>query len=146
MPINHGFCSATKDGAPAAPLMGDFESYDNAETGIFFGPLSYFYLNNDHAVTFRITPVSTQETSVTVNWLVDEKAIENEDYDLDNLTWLWHHTTIQDGEITEDNQRGVNSGRYQPGPYSKREYGSADFTSWYISMLKGRPEERTFFR
>ncbi len=146
MPINNGYCTATQDGKPAAPLMGDFEQYDDGETGIFFSPLTYFYLNNDHAVTFRITPIATQATTVTVNWLVNRNAKEGDDYDIDRLTWLWHHTTLQDGEITEGNQQGVNSRWYQPGPYSEREYGSADFTAWYVAKLLCKPEQRQRFR
>jgi len=146
MPIKDGFKTATKDGTPAGPLMGDFNQYDCAETGVFFGPLTYFYLNNDHLVTFRLTPLSTTQTDVTVNWLVDNKAVEGQDYDIDHLSWLWHHTTVQDGDITMDNQKGVNSQYYQPGPYSKREYGSADFVSWYVAKLLGKPEERHLFR
>lgn len=146
MPIKNDYKTATKDGRPAAPLMGDFKEYDNAETGIFFGPLTYFYLNNDHVVAFRVTPVSPQKTVVKVLWLVDENAVEGPDYEVENLKWLWHHTTIQDGDITVDNQRGVNSTSYQPGPYSLREYGAADFVSWYVARLQGKPEERHLFR
>ncbi len=146
MPINHGYKTATRNGEPAAPLMGDFAEYDHAETGIFFGPLSYFYLNNDHAVAFRLTPKTTTLTEVDVSWLVDERAEEGRDYDIENLKWLWDVTTVQDGDITMDNQKGVNSGRYQPGPYSQREYGTADFVSWYLARLQGKPEQRHLFR
>ncbi len=146
MPIKNNFKTATQDGQPAAPLMGDFNDYDNAETGIFFGPLSYFYLNNDHAVTFRLTPKSEQHTEVSVSWLVNADAEEGRDYDIDRISWLWDVTTIQDGDITMDNQKGVNSRFYQPGPYSKREYGTADFVSWYLARLQGRPEQRYLFR
>ena len=111
MPINHGFKTATQDGQSAGPLMGEFADYgyDMAETGLFFGPLSYFYFNNDHAVAFRVTPRGTQQTDVLVNWLVHKEAQENLDYTIDHLSWLWNITTIQDGEITENNQLGVNS-------------------------------------
>ncbi len=146
MPIRDGFKTATKDGAPAGPLMGDFKEYDNAETGIFFGALSYFYLNNDYATTFRVTPVSTNQTKVTINWLVHEDAAENIDYDVEHVKWLWHVTTLQDAKIVNENQIGVNSSRYEPGPYSEREYGTADFISWYLARLQGKQEERIIFR
>ena len=41
-PIRDGFLSLTEDGSPAGPLMGEFEEYDGAETGVLFGCLSYF--------------------------------------------------------------------------------------------------------
>lgn len=146
MPIKDNFKTATKDGQPAAPLMGDFKEYDHAETGVFFGPLTYFYFNNDHAAAFRVTPKSPQQTDVKVSWLVNANAQEEKDYDIDNLSWLWNITTIQDGDITVDNQKGVNSRFYQPGPYSEREYGTADFVSWYVARLLGKQEQRHLFR
>lgn len=145
MPIKNGYKTATQDGSEAAPLMGDFEEYDGAETAVFFGVLSYFYLNNDYATTFRINPVSTNETEVTATWLVDENAEEGKDYDVDKIKWLWDVTTIQDKQIVEENQIGVNSSRYIPGPYSLREPGTANFVSWYLARLQGKPEQRKIF-
>jgi len=52
---------------------------------------------------------------VRASWLVNADAEEGRDYDIDRLSWLWGVTTIQDGDITMDNQKGVNSRFYQPG-------------------------------
>ena len=135
MPIRDGFLTATKDGTPAAPLMGDFKQYDGAETAIFFSPLSYFYLNNDFASLFRITPKTTSTTEVVISWFVNDDAEEGVDYDIEKLKWMWDVTTIQDKQIVEENQVGVNSSRYVPGPYSLRETGTIDFTAWYLNRL-----------
>lgn len=146
MPIRDGFLSSTKDGSPAGPLMGDFKRYDGAETAVFLGALSYFYLNNDCATTFRITPVSVHQTEVTLTWLVNKDAVEIDDYDVEHLKWLWHVTTLQDQKIVNENQIGVNSSRYTPGPYSLREYGTADFTAWYLAKLQDVQDQRIDFR
>ena len=137
MPIQEGFLTLTQDGTPAGPLMGNFKEYDGAETGVFFGPLSCFYFGNDHATTFRFTPVSATFTEVTLTWLVHEEAVEGVDYDVDHLKWMWDVTTIQDTTIINNNQKGVNSSRYSPGRYSERETGSARFVAWYLSRLSG---------
>jgi phenylpropionate dioxygenase-like ring-hydroxylating dioxygenase large terminal subunit len=140
MPLRDGFLTLTRDGTPAGPLMGDFTAYDGAETGTFFGSLSYFYFGNDHVTTFRFTPVSATHTEVVLTWLVHEDAVAGVDYDIDHLKWMWDVTTIQDTTIINDNQKGVNSSRYSPGRYSERETGSARFVSWYVSRLNGREE------
>ena len=145
MPIKEGSKTASQDGNPVAPLMGDFDAYDGAETAVFFGALSYFYLNNDYTSAFRISPKNSSETEVTITWLVDENAEEKIDYDVEKLKWLWHVTTVQDKKIVEENQIGVNSSRYTPGPYSLREPGTANFISWYLARLQGKPEERKIF-
>ena len=134
-PIGDGFLTLTEDGTAAAPLMGEFAEYDGAETGIFMGCLSYFYATNDHATTFRFSPVNTHFTMVELAWLVRADAQEGKDYDLDHLKWMWDVTTIQDTKIINDNQKGVNSSRYVPGPYSLQEIGSTRFAEWYLSRL-----------
>ena len=117
--------------------MGEFDENDGAETGAFFGALSYLYIANDHATTFRFTPLTPTFTEVVVAWLVHEDAVEGEDYDVDHLKWMWDVTTIQDTRIINDNQKGVNSKRYTPGRYSLRESGPSFFGAWYLSRLAG---------
>ena len=134
-PIREGFLTLTEDGKPAGPLMGDFAEYDGAETGIVFGCLSYFYLANDHTTAFRFTPKSATYTEVELTWLVHEDAENGVDYDVERVKWMWDVTTIQDTKIINDNQKGVNSRRYTPGPYSLREASTASFIEWYLDRL-----------
>jgi Rieske 2Fe-2S family protein len=54
---------------------------------------------------------------------------------VEHLTWLWDVTTEQDKKITVDNQLGVNSRFYRPGPYSEGEPTTADFTAWYLGQV-----------
>jgi len=68
-------------------------------------------------------------------WLVNPNAVEGRDYQLDRLTWLWRVTTDQDKQIVDDNQAGVNSLAYQPGPYSETETGLTRFTNWYLAQV-----------
>ena len=42
-------------------------------------------------------------------WLVDDSAVEGVDYESENISWLWHETTLADKRIIEDNQKGVLS-------------------------------------
>ena len=138
-PIQEGFVTHTEDGKPAAPLMGDFSEYDGGETFVFVGPLNFFYCANDHAVTFRITPLRVDRTDLEVVWLVDEDAKEGVDYDRKRLTWMWDVTTEQDKTIITNNQAGVSSRRYTPGPYGEREYFADFFARWYLSRIAGTP-------
>ena len=41
----------------------------------------------------------------------------------------------QDKKIVDDNQAGVNSMAYVPGPYSQAEQGLVSFTTWYLRQL-----------
>ena len=142
IPIRDGYKTLTRDGSPAGPLLGKFEEYDGAETGAFIGALSYLYAANDHATTFRFTPKSPGFTEVTVSWLVRDDAREGHDYDIEHLKWMWDVTTVQDAKIINNNQKGVNSSRYSPGPYSEHEISTANFISWYLWRLSGRTDTK----
>ena len=133
-PIREGWQTLSQTGQSVAPLMGQLRSFDGGNAIVIFGPLSYLYVANDHVTTFRFTPCSAGFTQVDLSWVVREDAAE-EAVDLDRLTWLWDTTTLQDTRIINNNQLGVNSSRYQPGPYAPRERGSAGFIAWYLTRL-----------
>jgi Rieske 2Fe-2S family protein len=60
--------------------------------------------------------------------------VEGVDYHLENLVALWLTTNRQDIELVENNQRGVNSLGYMPGPYSvEAEALVGRFTDWYCN-------------
>ena len=134
-PIREGFVTLSEDGRPVAPLLGRLEHWDGGETAFAFGPLSYAYLCADHLCMFRFTPIAPELSEVVVTWHVRADAEEGRDYDLDRLKWMWDATTIEDTRIIIDNQKGVNSARYRPGPYAPLESYSAAFTRWYLERL-----------
>jgi Rieske 2Fe-2S family protein len=52
---------------------------------------------------------------------------------------VWDATNEQDRRLAEENQRGINSIAYQPGPYSPTaEFGVIDFIEWYSETMLGR--------
>ena len=51
------------------------------------------------------------------------------------MIWMWDKTTIADKRIIEDNQKGVLSSKYQPGPLSKMELGVEKFKNWYLETF-----------
>ena len=70
-----------------------------------------------------------------VIWLVDGDAEEDKDYDLDSLTWMWKVTTEADKKIILNNQKGVNSTFYEPGPLSEMETFTSSFIQWYLAQI-----------
>ena len=139
--------------ASRIPLLRDSESFTlSGETAVtkpmvesddqalgslllFHYPNTWNHFLSDHAVTFRITPISTTQTVVTTKWLVHKDAVEGVDYDIDNLTKVWNATNLQDRLLVEENQRGVNSSAYSSGPYSPiHEDGVAQFVDWYCDF------------
>ena len=69
---------------------------------------------------------------MTSKFVVPEDAVEGVDYDVKGLTELWLKTNDQDRALAENNQRGVNSIGYIPGPYAQEaETLVLRFTDWY---------------
>ncbi len=104
---------------------------------LFHYPSTWNHLLSDHAVTFRVLPLGPKQTQVTTKWLVHRDAVEGVDYSMDELTAVWIATNDQDRRIVEENQRGVSSPAYEPGPYSPvHEDGVMQFVEWYCSTTE----------
>ncbi len=135
--IGEGYDTMSEGGKPVAPLMGRFRRYDGGKTSVsvdYFGRLT---AANDYAALFKFIPVAAQMTNFEILWLVRGDAVEGKDYDPARLRWLWDVTTTQDKVLAENNQRGVNSRAYRPGPYSLLEDTPAGFVRWYLQQIEG---------
>ncbi|PFH20422.1 Rieske 2Fe-2S family protein [Burkholderia sp. JKS000303] len=117
-------------------LLGTNEDADVGSLRLLRFPNTWNHVLSDHAIAFRLLPLSATETQVTTWWLVNEDAVEGEDYDLDDLTAVWKATNAQDQRLVEANQQGIHSKGYQPGPYSPLvERGVTEFIEWYLATL-----------
>jgi len=123
------------EGCPVAPLMGAFTDYDGGVTSTHFAPSSFFIAYPDHGVIYRFIPIDAHASAMELIWLVKDDAEEGVDYDLEILTWLWQVTTLADKRITEDNQKGVNSRYYAPGPYAPVEPNAIAWIAWYLKEI-----------
>ena len=137
-PLRESHRSATEDGLPAAPLMGDYKDYDGGETALGLGPFTYMLAYNDYATFFQFVPRDAERCDIVVTWLVNGGARDDIDYDRDRLTWLWTVTTEQDKSIIEANAAGIRSSRYEPGPSSNLEYDLDGFREWYLGVIGGK--------
>ncbi|MBF8223781.1 aromatic ring-hydroxylating oxygenase subunit alpha [Halomonas sp. 328] len=136
-PLLDGAVSMTMDGKPACQkLMGRLQSADLGSLRILHLPNSWNHFMGDHAIVFRVLPLGPQQTLVTTKWLVHKDAVEGVDYDPAEMRKVWDATNDQDRRLAEENQRGINSQAYQPGPYSETyEFGVIDFIDWYGERL-----------
>jgi phenylpropionate dioxygenase-like ring-hydroxylating dioxygenase large terminal subunit len=127
-----GVSTGGPDGKPVAPLMGAFGAYDGGVTSTHFAPSSFFIAYPDHGVVYRFLPLTPSTSAMELIWLVRGDARAGVDYDIDRLTWLWRVTSEADKRITEDNQKGVNSRYYEPGPYAPVEPNAIAWIAWYL--------------
>ena len=137
IPLLKGTVAMTMDGKQACKkLMGRIQNPDLGSMRILHLPHSWNHCMGDHMIVFTVWPISAQETMVTTKWLVHKDAVEGVDYNPENMRKVWDATNDQDRRLAEENQRGINSTAYQPGPYSKTyEFGVVNFIDWYSGRL-----------
>jgi glycine betaine catabolism A len=144
-PLNEGQLSLTMDGKLACrKLMIAGDEPDVGSLRWAIEPHSFCHSTADTTVYFSAMPTATNETLVTCKWLVHEDAVEGVDYDVERLTELWNVTNRQDRDLVENNQRGVNSVGYTPGPYSASDESYVlRFVDWYCDKALEFVAERT---
>jgi Rieske 2Fe-2S family protein len=104
---------------------------------IFHYPSTWNHVLGDHAISFQVLPIGSMQTQVRTKWLVHKDAVEGKDYSLEELTHVWLATNDQDRRVVEENQTGIRSPVYEPGPYAPDyEGGVLQFVDWYCRTMQ----------
>jgi phenylpropionate dioxygenase-like ring-hydroxylating dioxygenase large terminal subunit len=128
--------TGSEDGHLVGPLMGPADAVGSFVVA-YAGIVNHFLAYADHGCALRYEPKSANETELTVTWLVRRDANAGVDYDPDRLTWMWRVTVAEDLRIVSENQRGVSSSAYAPGPYVMPiESKTLRLTDWYLRQLE----------
>ena len=141
--LNPGFKSMTMDGRHSvAKLMCEMGDGDIGSLRWSVEPHAFAHAAADHLFMFSVVPVSPRETHILSKWLVREDAREGIDYSLDDLTALWTRTNLQDRDLVENNQAGVDSLGFRPGPFSpEAEALAIRFVDWYCAKASAWLDE-----
>lgn len=133
-PIRPGFATQSETGAAVAPLLGSQTASDGG-VAVVRVLASWIVVCADYAAIVRLTPLESQVTEMDVTWLVRESAVEGADYDAPRLSWLWRANVERVLKLASDNQLGVNSTHYRPGPFAADEAEIEAWTAWYLARL-----------
>ena len=137
-PLNPGFVTMSADGKPlVAKTMGKVGDGDIGTMRWALEPHSFCHTLGDFTFIFSALPVAPNETHVVAKWYVSKDAVEGVDYTAEGLSDIWNKTNIQDRDLAENNQKGVNSIGYKPGPYSpEAEVLVLRIIDWYCAKAK----------
>ncbi len=142
--LNPGTVSMTMDGQPCVKrtMGGPGGRLGDGDVGSLrwaLEPHCFAHALGDYVIMFSAMPTGPEETVVTAKWLVAADAVEGVDYTVAGLTELWDRTNLQDRALAENNQRGVRSAGYVPGPYSpEAETLVLRFVDWYCQAVKAQ--------
>lgn len=138
MPNREGFVSQSKDGSAVGLPLGRLPGQDVGYVGMAIWPNLFFEAPGDYAVVMQLTPDGPNQSHVDMYWLVHPDSPRQPGYDVRRVTEVWKATGEQDWELSVNNQRGIESTRYRPGPYV-RGYGLEDtlpqFIDWYLREI-----------
>jgi Rieske 2Fe-2S family protein len=136
--LNEGCVSISGDGKHLSQkLMCDANEGDIGSMRWAVDPHCFVHCTADHVFMFSAMPVGPNETHVTGKWYVHKDAVEGVDYDVEKLIALWTMTNLEDKMLAENNQLGVNSPGYTPGPYSQEaEMLALRFTDYYCDKAR----------
>jgi glycine betaine catabolism A len=136
--LNEGCVSISNDGQHLSKkLMCEANGGDIGSLRFALDPHSFVHCTADGVFFFSAVPVGPNETHVTSKWYVHKDAVEGIDYHIEALTELWTVTNLEDKALAENNQAGVNSVGYTPGPYSQEaEMLALRFTDWYCDKAR----------
>ena len=140
-PLRPGVLSYSLDGQAISRPMGSHADFDAGVVGLVTYPNFWMDAVSDYMWTMRLTPTGPSETILDLAWLVDGAAAEGVDYDPARLVEFWRITGEQDWRLCENNFRGVESRRYEPGPYAPSEGEVARFVAWYLRRMTTAAEQ-----
>lgn len=135
-PLRPGIESYSVDGKRISIPMGNHLNHDAGVVGLVNYPNFWMDAVSDYIWTMRVTPVNASATDVEFCWLVDKNAEEGKDYSLERLTQFWEVTGDQDGQLCENNFRGIETHGYRPGPYAPVEDQVVNFVDWCVEQLR----------
>lgn len=123
MSLNDGVASMTPDGTSRRPPFKKLNETQSRHVYYYILlPNMLMSFHPDYVLTHRLEPVAANRTKMTCEWLFEPSTMALPDFDPRDAVDFWNLTNRQDWHMCELTQRGIESGGYQPGPYSHREH------------------------
>ena len=93
-------------------------------------PSVFIAAHVDYMRTVRILPLGPEETEITVEWLFLPEQLEDQNFDLENITDFAKLVMLQDADASELNQKGIKSKKYKQGVLMPEEHYVKAFQDW----------------
>ena len=130
--------SATLTGKSCGRLINDHLAGDDVRRAYYYTlmPNMAVSIHPDYVNYYLLTPVAVDLTIVETEWMFNPANEGNPAFNPRDAIDFWDVTNRQDWDICERSQLGVQSRRYEPGPYSPRESIPAAWDAEYLRMME----------
>jgi len=111
---------------------------DDSQRGYYYSILPNLLLNihPDYVMFHLVLPSTPGQSLIVSEWLFNPESFERPDFRPQEAVDFWHETNLQDWQICEMSQLGVQSQAYSPGWYTPRESLLAAFDRHYLTILE----------
>ena len=126
----------SESGHLCGPPVGNL-SPENLKRVYYYAyfPNMLLSLHPDYVMLHTIWPERVEKCRVECSWYVSEEAVTDKNYSPENAVNFWHKINQQDWNICEKSYLGIQSRKYQPGPYSGQESLLGAWDEYYLSIL-----------
>ena len=129
--------SATLSGRACGRVVNEALTADERRRAYYYTlmPNMALSIHPDYVNFYLLTPVGVDRTIVETEWMFSGTNDSNPEFNPKDAIDFWDVTNRQDWDICERSQLGIQSRRYQPGPYSPRESIPAAWDREYLRMM-----------
>ena len=125
----------TNSGQLCGPILPNIKKDDQSRVYYYsIFPNMTISLHPDYVMFHQIFPITINKSIIDCYWLFQDSDKIN--YDPMTAVNFWNKTNKQDWNICEQSQRGIQSKKYSPGPYSGQESLLAAFDKYYLDKIK----------
>ena len=126
----------SNSGQLSGPLIGNL-SKENKKRVFYYTifPNMLLSLHPDYVMVHIVWPEDVNKCRIDCSWFFSIKINQNNNYNPENAINFWDKTNQQDWDICEKSQLGIQSQKYEPGPYSGQESLLAAYDEYYLSVL-----------
>jgi glycine betaine catabolism A len=129
--------SATLSGRACGRLVSESLQGDDRRRAYYYTlmPNMMLSVHPDYVNYYMLTPVAANRTIVESEWMFSAANDGHASFNPADAIEFWDVTNRQDWDICERSQLGIESRRYEPGPYSPRESIPAAWDAEYLRQM-----------
>lgn len=137
MEIREPHSSATMSGRACARVVSEQLDPEERRRAYYYTlmPNMALSIHPDYVNYYLLTPVAVDRTVVETEWMFNPASEDDSSFNPADAIEFWDVTNRQDWAICERSQLGVQSRRYEPGPYSPRESMPAAWDAEYLRLM-----------